>query len=55
MQNAGVRWAGCSDVDTQQPCPPPESLLCTVANKEVEQKFWWGGVGKQEEPVITIL
>jgi hypothetical protein len=43
MQKAGVRWAGHLDGDTQQPCPPPESLLCTVANKEVEQKFWWGG------------
>jgi hypothetical protein len=47
MQKAGVRWAGHLDGDTQQPCPPPESLLCTVANKEVEQKFWWGGSGNR--------
>jgi hypothetical protein len=43
VQKAEVRWAGCSDGDTQQPCLPPASLLCTVANKEVEQQFWGGG------------
>jgi hypothetical protein len=40
MQKAGVRWAGHSDGDTQQLCPPPVSLLYIVANKEVEQQFW---------------
>jgi hypothetical protein len=29
-------------METQQPYPPPESLLYTVANKEVEQQFWEG-------------
>jgi hypothetical protein len=36
MQKAGIRWAGCLGGDTQQPQPPPASLLYTVANKEVE-------------------
>jgi hypothetical protein len=34
MQKAGVRWGGHSDGDTQQPHPPPASLLYTVTNKE---------------------
>jgi hypothetical protein len=42
MQKARVKWAGCSDRDTQQQHPPPVSLLNTVANKEVEQQFSWG-------------
>jgi hypothetical protein len=44
MQKAGVRWAGCSDGDTQQPRPPPVRLLYTVAKKELEQQSWGEGV-----------
>jgi hypothetical protein len=36
-----VGW--CSDGDTQQPGPPPVSLLYTVGNNEVDQQFWGGG------------
>jgi hypothetical protein len=42
MQKVGVRWAGSSDGDTQQPPPPPVSLSYTAANKEVEQQFSGG-------------
>jgi hypothetical protein len=42
MQKAGVRQGGHNDGDTQQSHPSPLSLLCTVADKEVEQKFWVG-------------
>jgi hypothetical protein len=42
MKKAGVRWAGCSVRDTQQPHPPPVTLLYIVADKEVEQQFSWG-------------
>jgi hypothetical protein len=42
MQKAGVRWAGHLDGNTQQPYPPPVSLLYTVANKEVAQHFGRG-------------
>jgi hypothetical protein len=41
MQKAGIRCAGCSGGDTQQPRPPPSSLLYKAANKEVEQ--WFSG------------
>jgi hypothetical protein len=60
MQNAGVRWAGWSDGDKQQPHPPPASLLYTVVNKEVEQQCWGGWcnivvIRRQGEPAITTL
>jgi hypothetical protein len=38
-EKTGIRWAWCSGGDAQQPCPPPASLLYTVANKEAEQQF----------------
>jgi hypothetical protein len=58
MQKAGVRWTGHSEGDTQQPRPPPASLLYAVANKEVEQQFSGGhdcSHGEQKEPAITTL
>jgi hypothetical protein len=44
MQKAGIRWAGCSGGDTQQPHTTPESLLYIVTNKGVEQQFSGQGV-----------
>jgi hypothetical protein len=43
MQKAGVRWAGGSDGDTQQPCPPPVSLLYTVATRRWSNSLGCGG------------
>jgi hypothetical protein len=42
IQKAGVKWAGHSDGDTQQPHSPPASLLYIVANRKVEQQFSGG-------------
>jgi hypothetical protein len=50
MQKAGVRRAGCSGGDAQQPHPSPASLLYTAANQEVEQHFL--GVGGCDIVVI---
>jgi hypothetical protein len=43
LHKAGARRSGHLDGDTLQPCPPPASLLYTVANKEVEQQLLGGG------------
>jgi hypothetical protein len=42
VQKAGVRWAGYSGGDTQQPPPSPASLLYTAANHKVEEQFFGG-------------
>jgi hypothetical protein len=53
MHEAGARWIGLSDGDTQQPPLPPASLLYTVAKLGGATVLWGGGVTQEQEEPVT--